>query len=157
MSYRIKLGDMKVADIQHLLVKEPTVINKKQSIKELLAGIIDDSRTRHIYVVDKAGVLIGVVRMNRVVQYLFPFGAMIEQGSELSIGNLANFEAENVQDIMDENPHFVKESTSLSDMADILIQQKINELPVVNDDMHIVGQINVYEVIMAYLNETRQK
>jgi len=155
MSDRIKLGDMKVANIRHLLVKEPAVINKKQGIEDLLAGMIEDSRTRHIYVVDDAGILVGVVRMNRVVRYLFPFAAMIEQGSELSIGSLANFEAETVQDIMDDHPHFVKESTSLSKMADILIQQKINEIPVVGDDMRLVGQINVYEVIMAYLKEKR--
>jgi len=157
MSDRIKLGDMKISDIQHLLVKEPAVIKKKQSIDDLLAGIIDDSRTRHVYVVDEAGILIGVVRMNRVVQYLFPFAAMIEQGSEISIGNLANFEAETVQDIMDERPQFVEGSTSLSKMADILMQEKINELPIVDDDMHLVGQINVYEVIMAYLKEKREQ
>jgi len=153
MSHHIKLGDMKVADIRHLLVKEPAVINKKQSIKELLTRIINDSRTRHVYVVDNAGILIGTVRMNRIVQYLFPFAAMIEQGNELSIGNLANFEAETVQDVMDENPYFVKSSTPLSEMAEMLIQEKINELPVLDDDMHIVGQVNVYEVIMAYLKE----
>jgi predicted transcriptional regulator len=42
-------------------------------------------------------------------------------------------------------------------MAGILMQEKINELPVVDDDMHIVGQINIYEVIMVYLQEIRQK
>jgi predicted transcriptional regulator len=110
---------MKVGDIQHLLVKEPAVIGPKQSIKDLLAGIL-------------------MIR---------------EHGSELTIGNLANFEAETVQDLMNENPHFVKESTSLSDMANILIQQKNNEFPIVNDDMRLVGQVNVYEMIMAYLKE----
>lgn len=58
---------------------------------------------------------------------------------------------------MDESPRFVRKSTSLRDMAGILMQEKINELPVVDDDMHIVGQINIYEVFMVYLQEIRQK
>lgn len=153
MSDPIQLSDKKVENIRHLLVEEPTVINKKQSIDELLVSIVDDPRTRHVYVVNDANSLIGIVRMNKVVQYLFPFAAMIEHGTELSIGDLANFDIECVQDIMDENPCYVKGSISLSEMADILIRERINELPVVDDDMHLVGQINIYEVIMEYLHE----
>jgi len=157
MSRRIKLGDTKVADVQHLLVEEPTTIGTGQGIDELLGKIIADPRTRHVYVVDEAGVLIGTVRMNRVVQYLFPFAAMVEQGSELSIGNMANFNVKLVEDIMDERPKFVKSSTTLVDMATILMREKINELPVVDEDMQVIGQINIYEVIMAYLKETREQ
>jgi hypothetical protein len=50
MSHHIKLENMKVGDIQHLLVKEASVIGLKQSIKDLLARTVDDPRTRHIYV-----------------------------------------------------------------------------------------------------------
>ena len=157
MSRRIKPGDMKVADVQHFLVEEPTVIVAGEKIDELLGKIIADPRTRHVYVADEAGVLIGTVRMNRIVQYLFPFAAMVEQGSELSIGNMANFNVKLVEDIMDERPKFVKSSTTLVDMATILMQEKNNELPVVDENMRITGQINIYAVIMAYLKETREK
>lgn len=51
MSHHIKLKNMKVGDIQHLLVKEAAVTGPKQSIKDLLARIVDDPRTRHIYVI----------------------------------------------------------------------------------------------------------
>ena len=54
---------------------------------------------------------------------------------------------------MDDSPRFVKEATSLSDMANILVQEKINELPVVDDQMHIIGQLSLYEITTAYLKE----
>jgi hypothetical protein len=42
--------------------------------------------------------------MNRIVRYLFPFTAMVERGTEFSIGDLANFEVKTVEDIMDKSP-----------------------------------------------------
>jgi predicted transcriptional regulator len=36
-------------------------------------------------------------------------------------------------------------------MAHILIREKINELQVVDDDMRLIGQVNMYEVIARYL------
>lgn len=140
-------------DVRNLLVKDPVVMGPEQSVEELLAAIIKDPRTRYAYVVDKKGRLIGSVRMNDVVRYLFPFEAVVEGSTELSVGKYAYFEAKTVGDIMDDSPRFVKETTSLSDMADILIREKINELPVVDDQMRIVGQLSLYEVIATYLRE----
>ncbi len=82
---------------------------------------------------------------------------MVDPSSELLVGQFANFEAEIVKDIMDDRPRFVKESTSLSDMASMLMEEKINELPVVDDDRRVIGQVNIYEVITAYLDEIRRK
>jgi len=100
---------------------------------------------------------LNIDQIPRIVEYLFPFETMVEHGTEMSIGQLANFEAETVKDIMNESPSFVKKSAFLGDMAGILLQEKINELPVVDDDMRVVGQINIYEVIMSYLKEIHEK
>lgn len=115
--------------------------------------MIKDPRMRYAYVVDKKGRLAGSVSMNDVVKYLFPFEAVVESSTELSVGKYAYFETKTVGDIMNDSPRFIKEATLLSDMANILVQEKINELPVVDDQMHIVGQLSLYEVITAYLKE----
>ncbi len=153
---KVVLGDMHVADVRHLLVVEPAVIGPDQTEEELLARMVEDPRRRHVYVVDEKGVLVGVVRMNIVVERLFPFSSVIERGAQLLFSGLANFEGETVAEIMDDNPHFVYESTTLSEMARILMQEKINELPVLDDEHRVIGQVNIYEVIKAYLKEIRE-
>jgi len=157
MSPYIKLGDMKVDDVRHFLVTEPTVVRPEQSVDELLAKMVEALMTRHVYVVDTDNRLVGAVRMNTIVRYLFPFSAAVSDSSEVMVTQLVDFEGRRVGDIMDDRPSFVKPSTTLSEMAQILIEEKINELPVVDDDMHIVGQVNVYEVIMAYLKQKSGK
>ena len=71
----------------------------------------------------------------------------------MSIGKYAYFETKTVGDIMNDSPRFMKEDTLLSDMADIMVQENINELPVVDDKMHIIGQLSLYEVTTEYLKK----
>lgn len=153
MAPRMKLGNMKVRDVRHLLVKDPVIVSPDQMVEDLLAVMNKDPRTRYAYVVNEKGGLVGSVRMSDVVKYLFPFEAVVDSSSELSVGKYASFEAKTVGDIMDDSPRFVKEATSLSDMANILVHEKINELPVVDDQMHIIGQLSLYEITSAYLKE----
>ncbi len=58
---------------------------------------------------------------------------------------------------MNDEPYFVEESTPLFEMAEILIREKINELPVVDKDRRVIGQVNVYEIIAAFLAEDSEK
>jgi len=153
MAPKVKLGNMKVRDVRHLLVKDPVIVSPDQTVEELLAMMNKDTRTRYAYVVDKKGCLIGSVCMSAVAKYLFPFEAVVDSSTELSVGKYAYFEAKTVGDIMDDSPRFVKEATSLSGMANILVHEKINELPVVDDQMRIVGQLSLYEIATAYLKE----
>ena len=153
MAPKLKLGNMKVSDVKHLLVMDPVVVSPDQAIDELLATMIKDPKKRYAYVVDKKGRLIGSVCMNDVVKYLFPFEAVVESSTEMLVGKYAYFETKTVGDIMNDSPRFMKEDTLLSDMADIMVQENINELPVVDDKMHIIGQLSLYEVTTEYLKK----
>jgi len=153
MKRRMQLGNMKVKEVQHLLVENPSVIKEDATIEQVLAKINEDPRTRHVYVVDNCNKLIGSVRMNTVVKDLFPITAIVDGLDDVSHDCFVSFGVKTVNSIMNEKPLFVKGETLLSEMAKILMHEKINELPVVDDEMKVIGQVNVYEVIKAYLKE----
>jgi len=142
---------MRVREMKNLLITDSVVTSADKTIDDLLTAMVENPHSRHVYVVDPDGCLIGSVRMNDIIKYLFPFEAVIEEGTELSIGKCVYFAAETVRDIMDDAPRFVKEATLLSDMANILMREKMNELPVVDDQMHLIGQISIHQVLAAYL------
>lgn len=155
MKKKLVLADMTVAAVRKFFVENPSMVHADTSIDELLKKINKDPRTRHVYVVDDDNRLIGSVRMNTVVKYLFPMTSIVE-----SVGNVGDepflaFGARTAKNIMNMNPFFVHETTSLAEMASILMREKINELPVVDEQMHIIGQVNMYEVIKAYLDVTQ--
>ncbi len=150
MDKRNELGRLKIKDVMHLVVENPTVVKKDETISKLLEAVNKDLKTRHVYVVDDENKLIGSVRMNSIVKYLFPMKAILSSSitshSNLNV-NIFSATAENLMKI---EPFSVKAESTLSSAATIMIREEINELPVVDDEMHIIGQINVYEIIEAY-------
>lgn len=146
------LGKLVVSDIRHLLVKYPTTIRSDCTMGELLDKISERSSTQHVYVVDEQKCLVGTLQMNTVVEYLFPFSAVINNPNQINAGITNHLLA---SDIMNCEPRYVQEDTLLFEMAVFLMEDRIDELPVVNDEHHIIGQVNVYEVIAAYLNELK--
>lgn len=147
---------MKIGDIMSLIVETPSTITRNAPVKELLETVIEDTKTRHVYVTDDSNKLIGVVRMTKVVEYLFPFTSMLLHATDMTLGNMQSIKAQTVEEVMDDTPLFVGIDSPISDAARILMTEKINELPVVNSAMELIGQINVYEFITAYLNKQRE-
>jgi len=145
------LGHLKVADIQHLVVTEPSVIGPDASMEELLNCMLSDLRTRTVYVVDDDRRLLGCVRMDRVVDRLFPLEAIVSRSFEASLREASALNAKTVRKLMIEGVTAVKDTTSLADVARTLMKEKVQELAVVDADGRLVGEVNVYEIIKAYL------
>jgi len=152
MKSQLLLGNLQVKDIDHILVKNPTFILSTAPLLEVLEKITQDLRTRQVYVVDENQRLIGVVRMNSVVEYLFPFDAVLELNTSLYDAYYPKFGAETARDIMISPPVKVTEDTALGEMASLMMKKGVNELPVVDDQECLIGQVNMYEVICAYLD-----
>lgn len=57
---------------------------------------------------------------------------------------------------MNKEPRSVRADTGLQDLARIMLEEKITELPVVDKANLLTGQVNMYEIIKAYL-QLRQK
>lgn len=145
------LSNKRVADVRNLLVKKASVIDLNSPIDDLLKLYLREPRTRHIYAVDENERLIGTLRMNKIVELLFPYTALSAKCNEVLSGWLPIVGAQTVKDIMNPSPFWVFEETSLAEVAKIFMREKINELPVVDDDLRVIGQINVFEIIDAYL------
>ena len=149
------LGQMLVRDARRLVVDTPVTVRPTASMEEVLTAIVSDPRTRHIYVTDRDGVLLGAIRMNVVVEYLFPLVALAVDTADVEDGRFATFRARTAAELMNPEPRFVTESTRLSDLAAIFMEEKINELPVIDAEHRVIGQVNVHEVIVRYLEAIR--
>lgn len=147
------LEALRVKDVLNHVEVEPDVIHCDISPEELLRKMIANPHTRHVYVVDNAGRLCGAVRMNMVVEYLFPFTSLRAGSSEWLLKTLPSFDDKTLCDLMNDQPCSVTEDTPLAEMAEILMRERINELPVVDENRRIVGQVNVYNVIATHLRE----
>lgn len=153
MNRELDLNKKTVKDIRNLLIPQPVTIKKDDSIEEVFNKLSNDLRIRNIYVVDDNNKLIGAVRMNMTLEYLFPLTTLIERGGNFRDGWVPVLSPNGVvSDIMNPTPRFVTEEQTLSEVAKTLLREKVTELPVVDSEMHLIGQVNTTEIIVAYLN-----
>lgn len=140
-----------VKDIRSLIVENPAVISMNDNLDNLLAEILNDVRTRHVYVVDDNNKLVGSVRLNSLLGYLFPNVNISNNISSFMYNVNNSLEKDTAKDMMNKNPFFVYDDTKVIDMVKIMKNEKINELPVVNTEKQIIGEINLLEVIASYI------
>ena len=148
-----KLLNVRVSDISKLIVKEPAVVRYDTTIKQMLETVIKDTRSRHAYIVDDNNKLIGSIRLNNIIQFLFPTTILMEDRESPRLCSFLDYsEASKVKEIMNNQPVFVYENTPLPKMITLMRQELINELPVVDKQMHVIGEVNVLEIIAYSLS-----
>lgn len=147
-----KLSESLVKDIDYLVVKNPTTVHKNAPIKEVLKSIVSDLHTRHAYVVDDKGKLIGSIRVNYIIQYLFPTVTLLENREIPQMGTFMEFyNAKTAEDIMNANPVSVYQNSTLGELVKLMTEEKINEIPVLDENDKLIGEANILEIIMHYL------
>jgi len=151
-----KLSKVKVKDVMHLIVKKPATISKDSSLDQLLSKILEDTTSRHVYVVNEGNKLIGSVRLNNTIKYLFPAISLQENTDVFEIGSYMEYSnAQKVEDIMNTVCSYAFDDSMISDVIRIMIREKTNELPVVDKEFKVIGEINVLEIIMYYLKQKK--
>ena len=154
-----KLSKVTVKSIMNYIIKNPTVVKANEKIENVLKKIIEDPRSRHAYIVDDDGKLIGSLRINNIIAYMFPSTVFIDEYGSIPVSSFVDYSnAKYVKDIMNTGPSYLFQETTLQEMVQIMLTEKINELPVVDKNLKIVGEANVMELITYYLkNNTSEE
>jgi len=149
MVARLLAGTL-VGDVRRTIVTKAATIGPEAPVEELFEKILEDTRSRHVYVVDSAEVLLGSVRLEAVIKHLFPYNTS-RTDSPLGVADLLRrVAARNIRDIMHASPRFVEDGTTLLETAKIMEEEHVNELPVVDASRRVVGEVNFLEVLAEY-------
>ena len=158
MSDHRNLASLKVRDIEHLLVVEPAWVLETAAVEEVMEKMIADLRTRWVYVVDERKRLCGGVPMNAIVEILFPLEAIIERPDPLYEAYFPKITAKTAGELMLAPIPSVSDDITLAELADLMLSNKVSEIPVVDSNNVLTGEVNVFEIIKAYIgNTTRQQ
>ncbi|MBU8901193.1 MAG: CBS domain-containing protein [Victivallales bacterium] len=140
-----KLSRYLVSDVRFIHTQLPVTIKADDSICSILKAGILEKRCRNIYVVDANDILLGVIRIKNMLRNLFPVTS-ITSGISDGLNSLAALTADTAGKLMIE-ALYVIESTPLNKVASILIKENLLELPVVDDNNKIIGQVDASEII----------
>ena len=135
---------MQVKDIRNWITKNASVVREDAPIKEVAKEILKDPKTQVVYVVNKNEKLVGLIPVTGILQYLF-YDYIPVEFITYSFP-LALTEDIRAKDIMLPSV-YVKDNESVKEAFRIMFENKLMELPVVDSNMHVIGDLNTLELI----------
>ncbi len=138
----------RVRDVRRLITQEPTVVREDDSLITVSKKIIEDPKTRSVYVVNSDEKLVGIIPVMELIQYLY-YSEIPQEYVLYRFPMILATEAK-AKDIM-LPPEFVRDDDELGEALRKMFKNNIKELPVVDEDMRIIGDLNILELILAWL------
>ena len=151
---------IRVDDINNLISKKAATVRESANIFEIAEAMIEDPKTRSVYVVDGKNRLKGIIPVIYFVKVIFHeyvpdeylyFKVM----KPIEFDMIQSLDTLNASDIM-LNPIFVKSNESLKTAFQRMFSSELKEIPVVDEEMKVVGDLNILEMIEAWLEMNKE-
>jgi len=138
-----------IKDLLPFSPTDPAVVSSDAALREVAKKMIEDLRTREVYVLDEKGHFLGVITLRRLARCIFS-SEIPERLSPTSLLELVS--AQTAEDLALRKPAYVDEDDVFERLMEVMFRYDINEIPVVNKDKTIVGNINMLEILSAWLD-----
>ncbi len=143
---------LKVGNIRNLITREASIVREDDNLLKVAEEIVRDPKTRTVYVVNSDGKLVGLVPVLELVQYLYYDSIPMEYIMYRFPLTLSR--EPRAKDIM-LPPVYVKDDESLQSALVKMFKNGLKELPVVDDRLHVIGDLNILELITAWVEMNR--
>ncbi len=143
----------KVKDVMDLVTHEPAIVREDEPLPKVLKEMVKDPKTQTVYVVNDKEQLVGIITLNMALQYLFneyippeylEFNISVIEGTKATAKELML------------PPLYVKKDDDVSEAFVKMFKYHIHEIPVVDEDMHIIGDVHGLELIEKWLNKNKE-
>lgn len=144
---------MKVRDI---MTKDLTAVRANQSLKALIF-LLKKSELSGVPVVDQKGVVVGFISERDIIQAALPnYFEMLRTASYLPDINqlsrrLEEIKGDHVEEYMVEEVITVDEDEEDIHVADLIIRNELNRVPVVDEDGMLAGIVQRIDLLGALL------
>ena len=138
-------SDLLVEDVYELVVKDPTTVDSGSKIHQVFDEFLKNPVSRKVYVVNAEGKLMGAVTTETLLR-LLGYRVGIREFADWSLWRLMrDMLKEGVEGVFDKVPT-VKRTDKLTKALKIMVESHFTDLPVVDDEGKLVGELNSYEI-----------
>ena len=143
-----------------VMVKKVTTINKNASVAEL-SELLIKNKISGVPVVDDSGKLVGIATEGDLIvrdadlhfpRYFKLLDSIIYLESLNKFKrNLRKYLGTKVEDVMTSKVKIVKEDTPVNVVANIMIRDNVNRVPVLDNDGNLVGIITRADIVKSMI------
>jgi len=137
----------RVRDLLPYSRSEPSLVRTTATLREVVGKLIEDRATREVYVVDDDGRFHGLITVRRIARFVF--SALVpDRSSATDLLDLLS--AERAEELAIRKTAFVEMDDSFEHVIDLMLRYEMNEIPVVDDDGVIAGNLDLLEILAAW-------
>ena len=139
----------RVKDIYQLLTCEAKTVNETASKQEVIKVMTSGSPlARSVYVVDNEGKLKGTIALGDVIKGIAVQKGLTPGSNDFkSIFKLFQYSPYGAARDMMRPPVYATMNMKLQEALEIMIDSRLNELPVINDEGKVIGDLNAFELL----------
>ena len=145
--------EVKIKNMRMLVTPYPAFVEKKASADDIAKMLIASPNLKSIYVVDDKMKLVGRVTLKKLIKHefmnLLPNSFEYFDALEF-IGN------KTAEDLMIP-PDYVKDNDTLKTAFVKMYENEFDELPVVDNDLHLIGNIDLIELLTILIEKKEKK
>ena len=142
-----RLDQLKVGDLGELISKMPPTVQKSASIGQAIDAMLADSRPR-LYVIDIEGNLVGLVTDQAIIDLVSRRACLKDNANKPFMGVIEEVLHDGVEQAI-LKPKPVKSSTTLTSAISLMSENDLGEVPVVDDDYKLIGELVGLELLAA--------
>jgi CBS domain-containing protein len=142
-----RFGETLVGDVFDLIVKKPTTVTAESTINDVIEGMLGNPVSRKVYVIDSRGMLLGMVNTDTVLRLIGYRAGIRELGAKSFYRFLRDMFKEEVGALLSPT-RWVTRDDNLRTALDIMIRDHVNDLPVVDAEGRIIGELVSLELFV---------
>ena len=145
---------------KNIMTTDVIKVSPETSIAQL-SKVLLENKISGVPVVDTEGILMGIVteadiiKDNIKIQFPFYFDPLMVSGYSVDFEkyseDIKDYLNSKVETIMNHRVKTARPSTPVSEIADIMVSNKINRLPIVDENKKIVGIITRADIIKSMI------
>lgn len=143
------LADVTVSEVLMLSGKSrmPATVRKDATLKEASEALIRNRETRKVYVVDEGSRLVGTITLETLLRHAGYSMGVRSSGVTSFLKMLGEISKDKVSDSMDA-PVKVLEDELIVNATKLMVENHLNDLPVVDDEGRLVGELNGLDILV---------
>jgi len=145
--------EVKIKDMRMLVTPYPAFVEKKASADDIAKMMIANPNLKSVYVVDDKLKLVGRVTLKKLIKHEF----MDLLPSSFGYFDVLEFVGDNTADDLMIPPDYVRDNDTLKNAFVKMYQNEFDELPVVDKDLYLIGNIDLLELLTILIEKKEKK
>jgi CBS-domain-containing membrane protein len=145
--------EVKIKDMRMLVTPYPAFVEKKASADDIAKMFIANPCLKSVYVIDDKLELVGRVTLKKLIKH--EFMDLLPRSFEY-FNSLEFIGDKTAEDLMIPSD-YVRDNDTLKTAFVKMYEDEIDELPVVDKDLHLIGNIDLIELLTILIEKKEKK